>query len=335
VLGESQILGQTRHGFELARSVKAVGRTLEGLFQRALAVAKEVHTRTAIAAGRVSVGSTAVDLARQIFSHFGDKIIMMVGAGEMGELTLTHLLDTGPKRLWVANRTDARAVALAEKIAARHNVPVEAVPYAQWIDHLVEADIMIASTGATEPILTAPLFAPIPERRKYRPLLLIDIAVPRNIEPAVADADGVFLYNIDDLQAVVEMTLAQRREAVGHCHQIIETHVVEYLERRTRQDLGPLIAALQRHFRGVAESELHRILPKLSSVSATDRQLIEQMLHRITQKLLHDPLSRLNDGSAPDSAQLYANALRTMFNLNEQEAAGTSDQEEKGNQQSP
>ena len=319
VLGESQILAQTKRGFELARSAGTVGGTLDGLFQRAFSVAKEAHTKTAIAAGRVSVGSTAVDLAHQIFSHFDHKIIMMVGAGKMGELTLTHLLDTGPKRLWVTNRTDARAVALAEKIAQQHLVAVEAVPFAQWIDHLAEVDIVIASTSASEPILTARQFAPIPARRGYRPLLLIDIAVPRNIEPAVAEADGVFLYNIDDLQAVVEMSLAHRREAVGHCHQIIEAHVVEYLERCSRQDLGPLIAALQNHFRGVADSELQRILPKLGDISENDRALLEQMLHRITQKLLHDPISHLNQAAANGGAHFYADALRAMFNLTSEE----------------
>lgn len=315
VLGESQILAQTRHGFELARAAGTVGKTLDGLFQRAFAVAKEAHTRTAIAAGRVSVGSTAVDLARQIFSRFDDKIIMMVGAGEMGELTLTHLLDTGPKRLWVTNRTDARAVALAEKIAERHTVSVEAVPYAQWIDHLEEVDIVIASTAAPEPILTARQFAAIPARRNFRPLLLIDIAVPRNIDPQVAEADGVFLYNIDDLQGVVETSLAQRREAAGQCHQIIETHVIEYLQRRSRQDLGPLIAALQKRFRGIADCELQRILPKLGNISETDRQLIEQMLHRTIQKLLHEPITHLNNGASSEAVQTCADALRAMFNL--------------------
>jgi glutamyl-tRNA reductase len=200
-------------------------------------------------------------------------------------------------------------------------VPVEAVPFAQWIEHLAEADIAIASTGASEPILTAREFAPIPARRRYRPLLLIDIAVPRNIEQQVAETEGVFLYNVDDLQAVVESNLAQRREAVADCRQIIEAHVTDYLERQVRQDLGPLIAALQQRFRGVAESELQRILPKLGSVSEADRQLIEQMLHRVTQKLLHEPITRLNDGAANGAAQIYVDALRAVFDLEREESS--------------
>jgi glutamyl-tRNA reductase len=315
VLGESQILAQCKRALALARQAGSAGKTLDPLFQRAFAVAKEVHTSTPIAQGRLSVGSTAVDLARQIFSHFSDKIVMMVGAGKMGELTLTHLLETGPKRLWVTNRTDERAVALAEKIAARRNVPVEAVPYAQWIDHLAEVDIVITSVGAAEPILTARRFAPVPVRRHYRPLLLIDIAVPRNVDPEVAEAEGVFLYNIDDLQQVVEATLAQRREALARCQTIIDAHVADFLDRLSRQDVVPLIAALQARFRGVAESELQRILPKLSNLTSNDRQLIEQMLHRITQKLLHEPITRLNDTTANGSAGDYVQMLRTLFNL--------------------
>lgn len=323
VLGESQILAQTKQALNLARAADTVGKCLDPLFQRAFAVAKEIHTKTCIATGRLSVGSTAVDLARQIFSHFNDKIIMMVGAGKMGELTLTHLLETGPKRLWVTNRTDARAVALAEKIAARQKVPVEAVPYAQWIDHLAEVDIVITSAGASEPILTGHQFTPIPARRKYRPILLIDIAVPRNIEQAVGEHDGVFLYNIDDLQSVVETTLVQRREAIAQCHRIVEASVLEFMERRPSQEVGPLIAALQKHFRGVAESELQRILPKLANISDDDRELIEQMLHRITQKLLHEPITKLNEPSPNGSAGVYADTLRAIFNLGTQEQPKT------------
>ncbi len=211
-------------------------------------------------------------------------------------------------------------MALAERIAARHSVPVEAVPFAQWIEHLAETDIAITSTGATEPILTVREFAAIPARRHYRPLLLIDIAVPRNIEPRVAEAESVFLYNVDDLEAVVETNLAHRREALVECRQIIDAHVADYLERQSRQDLGPLIAALQQRFRGVAESELQRVLPKLGSVSEADRQLIEQMLHRVTQKLLHEPIAKLNDGASNGSAQVYADVLRAVFDLTDEQA---------------
>lgn len=319
VLGESQIIGQTREAFETARTAGTTGRRLDPLFQKALAVAKEIHATTGIATGRLSVGSTAVDLARQIFSRFDDKTVLMVGAGKMGEMTLTHLLTTGPRRVWVTNRTDARSVEVAERLTRHHPAGVEAVPYAQWIDRLAEADIVITCTGSPEPILTAAAFATIPARRDYRSILLIDIALPRDIDPQVGRYDGVFLYNIDDLQAVTEAHLAQRKDAIARCHEIIEAAVIEYAGRQSREDIGPLVAALQKQFREIGRLELERILPKLDHCSPQDRELLEQMLHRITQKLLHGPVSRLSGDPAGASTRVYADVLRTLFDLKVEE----------------
>lgn len=316
VLGESQILAQARAAFDTAHKLGAVGRWLTSLFQRAFNVAKGVHSQTTIASGRVSVGSTAVDLARQIFSRFDDKSVMMVGAGKMGELTLTHLLATRPSRVLVTNRTDDRARELADRISARGATPTEAVPYARWIDRLADVDIVITSTGSREPILTAREFAPIPKRRSYRPLLLIDIAVPRDIEAGVFDVDdSVYLYNIDDLQSIVETNLAQRREAIARCHDIIESNVIEFVERQARRDIAPLIRRLQDHFRDVGRGELDWMLPKLEAASPRDRELIEQMLHRVLQKLLHHPVELLNDKAANGATQVYAETLRVLFDL--------------------
>ncbi|UCD27731.1 MAG: glutamyl-tRNA reductase [Planctomycetota bacterium] len=320
VLGESQILGQAKSAFEIARSSGRVGKELEALFQQAFRVAKNIHTKTSIATGKLSVGSTAVDLARQIFSRFDDKTVMMVGAGKMGELTLTHLLSTYPKKLWITTRTDSRAVTLADKIAGRHNVPTEPVPFTQWIDRLAEADIVICSTASREPILNAQQFAPIPARRKYRSLLLIDIAVPRDIDEAVGEYENVFLYNIDDLQSVTELNIAQRREAIEDCHKIIEASVIEFVEGKPSKEIGPLINALQKHFQAIGNNELKRILPKLENASDRDRELIEQMLHRVMQKLLHNPTQLLNSQVGKGAMQVYADTLRILFNLTDQES---------------
>jgi len=315
VLGESQILGQVKSAFETAVATGTVGKTFSNLFPRAFAVAKDVHTRTAIATGRVSVGSTAVDLARQIFSRFDDKTICMVGAGEMGELTLRHLLETRPRRLWVTNRTDARAVELAARLQERHGIRTEPIPYATWLDRLAEVDILISCTGSRTHILSAEAFAPVPARRKYRPMLLIDIAVPRDIDPAVDENECVFLYNIDDLQTVTESTLSKRREAIRQCHQIIEAHVLECVAQASDRELVPLIAALRRKFHRIGQAELERILPKLANLSERDRELIGHMVHRIAQKMLHDPLQLLHDKAIDGSAHVYADTLRTLFNL--------------------
>jgi len=315
VLGESQILGQAKLALELARSAGTTGKVLEALFQRAFAVAKEIHTRTGIATGRLSVGSTAVDLARQIFSRFDDKSVLMVGAGKMGELTLRHLLSMQPRQLYVTNRTDERAAALAGRLAGQTSVPARAIPYGQWIEHLAEVDIVITCTGSREPVLTPETFAPIPAQRRYRPLLLIDIAVPRDIDPAIGEQDSVYLYNIDDLQTVTEANLVHRREAIGQCHEIIEASVLDFVERQLCQDIGPLIHALEEHFRQIGQKELAWLLPKLQSVSEHDRQLVEQTLHRITQKLLHDPIDLLHEKAGNSAVRIYAEALRVLFNL--------------------
>jgi len=319
VLGESQIIGQTREAFEAARAAGTTGKRLDPLFQKALAVAKDIHTTTGIATGRLSVGSTAVDLARQIFSRFDDKTVFMVGAGKMGEMTLIHLLTTGPKRVWVTNRTDARAVEVAERLSRSRPAAVEPIPYSQWIDRLKEADIVITCTGSHEPILTAGGFAGVPAGRGYRPILLIDIALPRDVDPEVGHHDCVFLYNIDDLQAVTEAHLAQRKDAIARCHEIIEAAVIEYADRLSREDIGPLVAALQKHFHDVGRQELERVLPKLADCSPQDREQIEQMLHRITQKLLHGPVSHLSTNPAGGSTQVYADMLRTLFDLKAEE----------------
>jgi len=315
VLGESQIIAQAKSAYEQARQAGTVGSNLDALFQRAFRVAKDIHTQTAIATGRLSVGSTAVDLARQIFSHLDDKTVMMVGAGKMGGLTLTHLMGAKPKRLLVTSRTESRVVSLAESLSLRHNLRAEPVRFSEWIDRLAEVDIMISSTGSRLPILNASEFAPIPKRRKYRPLLLIDIAVPRDIDETVGEFENVFLYNIDDLQSVTELNIAQRSEAVGQCHKIIEANVIEFVEGKAGKDIGPLINALQDHFQDIGNNELQRILPKLQNASKHDRELIEQMLHRLIQKLLHDPIQLLNSRQAGGAMQVYSDTLRALFKL--------------------
>ncbi len=329
VLGESQILGQARAAYEIARQAGTVGRGLGSLFPQAFSVAKEIHTRTGIATGRVSVGSTAVDLAKQIFSRFEDKIVLMVGAGKMGELTLTHLLAMQPKELWVTNRTDQRATDLATRLSQRHGVAARVIPFAEWIDRLAEADIVITSTGAREPILRPADFAPIPALRRYRSLLLIDIAVALDIGAYVAEQDFVFLYNIDDLQTVTENALAQRREALDSCHEIVEAGLLAFAERLASPDLGSLINALRERFQEISDGELARLIPKLEAASPRDRELIEQMLHRLTHKILNHPLQLLNAAAANGSARVYADTLRAMFDLRPEDADQRSENADK------
>ncbi len=318
VVGESQILAQVKSALEQARTVGSSGPQLEAMFEQALAVARDIHARTGLSAGKVSVGSVAADLAGRIFSSLDDKRVLMVGAGEMAEITLSHLLAGRPRHLWVTNRTAAAAEELASRLSRAHGVAASTVPFDDWPARLAEADIAVTSTAAREPLLTPAAFAAIP-RRGYRSLLIIDIAVPRNVDPEVGAQPGVFLYNIDDLQEVTERNLAQRRDAVAVGEAMVESAVIEYAGRCLRRDLSPMIIALRRRFQVVADEELARILPKLQEASGHDRRLIEQMLHRVLAKLLHGPMSLLGEQADPGTAMVYADALRRLFDLQDED----------------
>src|SRR5438067_5587985 len=197
VLGETQILGQVRGAYELAGESQTAGPTLNPLFQRAIAVGKQVMHETPLNEGRISIASVAVDYARRIFDTFDDKTVLCIGAGKMTQLVLRHFAQLAPKKQLISNRDPAKAEWLAARFAG------EAVPFEFLADHLTLADIVISSTGATRPILTREQFDKILKARRYRPIFVIDIAVPRDVEPSVGELESVYLYNLDDLQKVV------------------------------------------------------------------------------------------------------------------------------------
>ena len=316
VVGESGILAQTKHALQLAKENCAgngAPHRLDSLFQKAFAVAKEVHTKTGVSSGRFSVGSIAVDFARRIFSHFDDKSVLMIGAGEMGELTLRHLLETRPRRVWVTNRTAARADELAARIGA------EARPFADLLELVAAADIVLSCTGSPEPIITRAGFAKVPGLRRYRPLLIIDMAVPRDVEPDVGELQGVFVYNIDDLQRVGEEHAAERKSQIAHSEKIIEDAVIDYVKSVGKRQVGPVIASLNTRFDEIAASQYAWLAPKLEGATERDRQLIQQMVHRVVKKLLHEPTRTLHTKGQVGLARVYAETLRTLFELEYEE----------------
>jgi glutamyl-tRNA reductase len=237
----------------------------------------------------------------------------MIGAGKMGALTLRHVLEMGPTRVLVTNRTAQRAESLARQVRG------EAVPFEALEAHLVASDIVISCTGADEPVITAERFRAVHRRRRSRPLFLIDIAVPRDIDPAIGEADNVYLYNIDDLQTMVEATLDQRKAELDRCHEILEQHLQEFLVWQTRRDIGPLIAALDGRIDEINRGELEWLLPKLGDVSQRDRELIAQALHRIKQKILHGPTQTLQTRPSDISLRVYADTIRQIFDLHDEE----------------
>src|SRR5688572_25188948 len=223
VLGETQILGQVRDAYELSRQLESVGPLLNPLFQRAIGVGKQVMHETTLAEGRLSVASAAVDYARRIFETFTDKTVLCIGAGKMATLALQGFVGLRPRHLLVCNRDPAKAQALAQKFNG------EPVPYERLEDHLVAADIVVTSTGSAHPIITRQQFAKVLRRRRYRTSFLIDIAVPRDVEASVGELEHVYLYNLDDLQQVVQATQASRAGAIEAARQIVVRQVDEFV----------------------------------------------------------------------------------------------------------
>ena len=231
VLGETQILGQVRDAYETSCALGAAGPTLNPLFQRAIAVGKQVMRETSLAEGRISVASVAVDHARRIFESFHDKTVLLVGAGEMAVVALQHFAALRPRSLLVCNRDAAKARQTASRLNGT------GVGFDELERHVVAADIVITSTAAPHPILTRSRFAPILRHRRYRPIFLIDIAVPRDVEAGVGELDHVYLYNLDDLQQVVARTQARRTGAAEAAQRIVARHVDDFVDWNDRRAL--------------------------------------------------------------------------------------------------
>jgi len=229
VIGETEILGQAKKAYQSARATGAVGPCLHRLFQRAFRVAKQVRTHTEITRGSVSVGSVAVDLAQKIFGELGDCSVLVLGAGETSERTARALVSRGVSDLRVSNRSNDRGRELAQRVGG------QAVQFDQWAQQCSEIDILITSTSSETPLLTPTNLEPMVANRIDRPLFIIDIAVPRDVDPAVNEMEGVYLYDIDALRSVAEQSLAVRRQQIASAEAIIAEHVADFLEKISRE----------------------------------------------------------------------------------------------------
>jgi glutamyl-tRNA reductase len=313
VVGEPQILGQVKEAFDAATEAGTVGTLLGRCFTQAFATAKRVRNETGIAEGTVSVSSIACELAKKIFGNLEGRRALLLGAGEMGESAARSLRQTGT-HLHVINRSEERAQALAESCDGR------AVPYEHLTTELAEADVVIASTASPKFILTPQLMKGVVRTRRHRPLFIIDIAVPRDVDPRVGNMDNVFVYDVDDLQQVAEENLAVRAREAALAEHIVEDEVESFLTWRRSLELAPTIVALRKRFGQVAEEELRRALPRLQSLSEPDRAVLEAMSRSLVNKLLHQPMTELKAGAgAPDGA-LLIDAVRRLFALSEEEA---------------
>lgn len=312
VVGESQIVGQVKEAYDISRSAGGSGTILNRLFTKALSVGKRIRSETTIASGAVSISYAAVELAKKIFNTLEDKTVAIIGAGEMSELTAKHLVANGVSKVIVANRTYERAVKLAEKF---NGIPVS---YDEDLSFLIDADIVISSTEAPNYMIERKPLAEIMKKRKYQYMFLIDIAVPRDIEPDVSKINHAFLYNIDDLEAVVASNIKDRHEEANRAEQIVTEEAYRFHDQLQILEVNPTIKALHQQFQDIADVELQECL-NLTELSTSQEAAITSMAHAIVKKLLHHPVKNLrnsvNDGNTDHSQ--YVLALKQLFALDE------------------
>jgi glutamyl-tRNA reductase len=284
VLGEGQILGQVRDAYNSAVAHKTVGPIFHSVFQSALRVGKLVRERTGMDQGKLSVASVAVDLAREVFDSFADKTVLVIGAGKMGELTLQHLKRLGPGRILVTNRDPQRAVSLAARWQG------QAVAFERLSQALTEADLVISTTAATEPIVTLEQYVRVQRSRRNRLALILDIAIPRDFDPQIGNLDQVMLYHVDDLRAQAEQNRLQRQKGVDPALIIIERETAEcYAKLQNQHDAGLLLQQLGNHADQIRQRELNALFASRTHLTEDDRKAIAHMTTRFQNQLLHHP----------------------------------------------
>jgi len=299
VLGEPQILGQMKHAVRSAEAAGSLGLVLNRLFQRTFAVAKDVRTQTDIGSASISMAAAAVKLAERIFPSIAEQRLLLIGAGEMIELAAAHFAARTPKSITVANRTFERGSQLASRLGA------EAITLNELPDRLAQFDIIVTCTASTLPILGKGTLERVVKQRRHAPVFIVDLAVPRDVEPEAAELDDVFLYSIDDLAEIVKDNLQVRREAVVQAEQMIADqsgHFLRWLEGRT---IVPTIAALHGHHDGLRSAELERARRMLAAGESPDK-VVEALARGLTNKFLHAPLSALNGAGEAERAELIA-----------------------------
>lgn len=308
VVGEPQILGQVKDAFASAREAGTVGGQLEHLLQSAFAAAKKVRTETQIGSNSVSVASVAVDLARKIFGSLQGRTVFLVGAGKMSELAARHLVQQGAGTILVTNRTLERA----ERMAAPFNGRV--VPFEKIYDVASEADIVITSTGAPTHLFRKEHGQAFLHKRKNRPMFFIDIAVPRDVDPAVNKLDGLFVYDVDDLQQVAASHLEERSKEAAEAEALVAAEVERFHQRQRTVNVAPAIVALQRQAEDLRQAELRRMQARLGSLTAEQVAVVEALTRGLVNKFLHAPMQALKQ-AARENDQVRLDAVCETYSL--------------------
>ncbi|MGC1422954.1 MAG: glutamyl-tRNA reductase [Terracidiphilus sp.] len=308
VVGEPQILGQVKEAFAAARAAGTVSGQLEHLLQSAFAAAKRVRTETAIGSNSVSIASVAVELARKIFGSLQGRTVFLVGAGKMSELAARHLVQQGAGAILVTNRTLERARQLAEPFDGR------VIPFEKLYETATEADIVISSTGAPHPIFRKEHGQQFMHRRRNRPMFFIDIAVPRDVDPAMNKVEGIFVYDIDDLQAVAASHIAERQTQAGDAEALINAEVERFHQRRRAVNVAPAIVSLQQQAEEIRQNELKRMHAKLGVLSAEQLAAVETLTRGLVNKFLHPPMQALKQ-AARENDSTRVDALCDAWSL--------------------
>lgn len=310
VIGEPQVLGQVRHAYSLAVEAGTAGRVLNRLVHHTFRVAKRVRTETGIAGSAVSISYMAVELGKKIFDSLKGHTVLLIGAGEMAELSARHLVNAGASRVLIANRTEESARRLAEEFGG------ETVPFEQLTASLVEADVVICSTGAPDYVVTEAMAETARERRRNRPTCMIDISVPRNIDPKVGEVPNVFVFDIDDLESVISSNIREREREAERAELIVQSEVMQFQQSLRVMDIGPTIGALRQKLQELARAEMDRQRKRLGPLTAEQEAAVEALLMSTVNKISHPVLNQMRrsyESSDADTVQ----ALRDIFGLEE------------------
>lgn len=305
ILGEPQILGQVKSAYAVSQEGKCIGAELQGLFQQTFSVAKKVRTDTSIGENPVSIAFAAVSLAQRIFADVKRSTALLIGAGQTIELVARHLKEAGIKRIIVANRTLERAQILADELGA------EAILLGDINEHLHQADIVISSTASQLPIIGKGMIERATSKRRHKPMLLVDIAVPRDIEPEVQDVEDAYLYTVDDLHSVIEENLRSRQEAAQAAEKIIEEGVGEYKRKQESRKVADLIVSYRAQAELIKQAELERALKGLEA-GQTPEQILNKLAHGLMNKLIHSPTQYLRQAGAESDIKALQSAAEVL-----------------------
>jgi glutamyl-tRNA reductase len=309
LVGEPQILGQVKDAFALAQACSTVGPVLHTLFTQAFAVAKRVRTETEIARHAVSISFAAVELARKIFDGLEGKSVLLVGAGKMGTLAARHLIDHGAFPVYIANRTWARAQAMARTLSGTP------VPFEELDTALTTVDIVITSTGAASPVIRRDAVQRVMHARRGRPLFFIDIAVPRDVDPGVNTLADVYAYDIDDLRQVVEANLRERSREAQRAESLVDREVGKFEARLRDVEVIPTIVSLRERLEEIRVSEVRRAVARLSDASPETRAALEALSTGIVNKVLHAPITKLRESSRAGASRSWLELVHELFAL--------------------